>query len=202
MKTLPENIQIVIFDLDGTLVDAYQAITDSINFMMRKLGRPRQTLKMVTRSVGHGVEGLIRCFIEEERVAEALKIFRAHHDQRLRRKLRIMPGARALLASLKKRGCRMAIASNRPSKFCHIIIEQLGIDHYFDWVICADAVKNAKPAPDVLRAILKAAKLKPAQAVYVGDMTVDLLCGRRARVFTVIVPTGSSTLAELKALKP
>ncbi|MEI6438512.1 MAG: HAD family hydrolase [Candidatus Omnitrophota bacterium] len=201
-KNLPPEIKLVIFDLDGTLVDAYQAITDSINFMMRKLGRPRQSLKKVTRSVGHGVDGLIRNFVEEALVEEALAIFRAHHDQRLRRKLTIKRGARALLAALKKRGCKMAIASNRPTKFCRIILEQLKIDHYFDWVICGDAVKNPKPAPDMIKAILKASGLKPSQAVYVGDMTVDVLCGRRARVFTIAIPTGSSSPAELRALKP
>ncbi len=201
-KNLPDDIKLVIFDLDGTLVDAYQAITDSINYMMGKMGRPRQSLRTVTRSVGHGVDGLIRCFIEEDRAEEALLIFRAHHDNRLHQKLRIMPGARTLLAALKNRGCRMAIASNRPTKFCRIILEQLNIDHYFDWVICGDMVKRPKPAPDVLRAILKAARVKPFQAVYVGDMTVDVLCGRRARVFTLAIPTGSSHLAELKALDP
>lgn len=202
MKPLPKNIQLAVFDLDGTLVDAYQAITDSINFMLGKMGRPHQDLRTVTRSVGHGVDGLIRCFIEDERADEALKIFRAHHDQRLRRNIRLQPGARTLLTALKKRGCRMAIASNRPAVFCRIILEQLGIDHYFDWVVCGDMVKRPKPYPDVLRAILQASGIKASRAIYVGDMTVDVLCGRRAKVFTVAVSTGSSTLADLKVLKP
>ncbi|MBF0388060.1 MAG: HAD family hydrolase [Candidatus Omnitrophica bacterium] len=202
MKQPPEDIKLVIFDVDGTLVDAYQAIADSINYMMVKMGLPPQSLQTVTRSVGHGVEGLVSCFIEEARTAEALRIFRTHHDRRLRQKLRIMPGARALLAALQKRGCRMAIASNRPEQFCRIILEQLKLDKYFDWIICGDMVKNPKPHPEILRVILRAAGVKAGQAVYVGDMTVDVLCGRRARVFTLALPTGSSTRAELQALKP
>lgn len=198
----PKNIKLVIFDLDGTLVDAYPAIMDSINYMMGKMGLARQSLRTVTRSVGHGVDNLIRCFVEEGQVEEALEIFRAHHEKRLRRKLKIMPGTRRVLSTLKKRGCLMAIASNRPTKFCRIILRQLGIDRYFDWVICGDAVKRPKPYPDVLRAILQAAHVRASQAVYVGDMTVDVLCGRRARVFTVTLPTGSNSLAELEALKP
>ncbi len=202
MKPIPEDIRLVAFDLDGTLVDAYQAVTDSINYMMGQMGLPPQTLKAVTYSVGYGIERLIRCFIEEERAVEALKIFRQHHDGRLREKVKLLPGAGKLLADLKKQGYQLAIASNRPTQFCRIILEQLKIDHYFDWVICGDAVKSPKPSPDILKAILKASGVKASQVVYVGDMTVDVLCGRRARVFTVAVPTGSCLKAEMEELKP
>jgi len=202
MKKLPDTIKLVVFDLDGTLADAYQAICDSINFMMRRMGKPRQRLHVVKRSVGHGVDGLIRCFVEEKFVDEALMIFREHHDKRLRDGIKLLPGAKKVLAALKKRGCRMAIASNRPARFCHIILKQLKIGHYFDWVICGDAVKHPKPYPDMLKLILKNAGVKASEVLYVGDMTVDIECGRRAKVFTIAVPTGSSTLTEIKACKP
>jgi phosphoglycolate phosphatase len=198
----PSKIQLVAFDLDGTLVNAFPAIADSINHMLKKMGFAPQSLYTVKRAVGLGVDNLISRFVAPDKAEEALKIFRAHHDGRLQNNISLLPGARTLLPFLKGRGCVLAIASNRPSKFCRIILKTLKVDHYFDQVIGGDAVKRAKPYPDMLKKILKEAKLKPAHALYVGDMTVDIECGRGAGVFTVAVPTGSCTRAELKALKP
>jgi len=201
-RILPTNIKLVIFDLDGTLVDAFRAIADSVNYMLSKLGKRPVSLRKVTRSVGWGVSTLVGEFVEKEQEAEALRIFREHHDVRLRRNLRILPGARPLLKFLKERGVRMAIASNRPSRFCRLILKTLRIEQYFDFVICGDAVRRAKPWPDMVKAILKKAKVRPSEAIYVGDMSVDVICARRARVFSIAVPTGSCTLSEIRAAKP
>lgn len=202
MKHLPRSVKLVAFDLDGTVVDAYQALADSINYLMKEMGLPSKSLRTIKRSVGWGVGSLIRCFVEEELVDKALAIFRKHHDQRLHQGIKLMPGTVKLLEALKSRGCILAIASNRPSNFCRIILKELQIDQYFDLVICGDSVKRPKPYPDVLKAILKEAGVKPSQAVYVGDMTVDVLCGRRARVFTIALPTGSCSRKELQSIKP
>ena len=202
MKRLTPKVKLVIFDLDGTLVDAFRAISDSINFMMNKMGRQEQDHRKVKRAVGWGVDTLVRTFIEPENVEAALRIFRSHHDKRLRQNIKLLPGAMGLFRYLKKKGYILAIASNRPSRFCHIILRALDVDHYFDFVICGDAVKRPKPHPDMVRKILKAARLKPGQAVYVGDMSVDILCGRRAGVFTVGIPTGTCTRKEINAAGP
>ena len=201
-KNLPKDIALVVFDLDGTLVDAYPAITESINYMLKKMGRSPQTLRTVKRSVGWGVDSLVRCFIEEEHADEALAIFRAHHDKRLRHHLKLQPGAKALLTFLNKRGYRLAIASNRPTKFCLLILKTLGLEKYFFKVVGGDGVKKAKPHPDMLKMILKEAGVLASRAVYVGDMSVDVQCGKVAGVFTIALPTGSCTIQELKAEKP
>ncbi len=198
----PKNIRLVIFDLDGTLVNAYKAIADSLNYMLKKLGKRPVSVYKVTRSVGWGVNTLVSGFVGPDEATHALELFREHHDQRLRRNIRILPGARALLKYLKKRGVRMAIASNRPSRFCRLILKTLGIDQYFDYVICGDGVRRPKPHPDMVKAILKRAGVRPSEAIYVGDMSVDIQAGKRARVMTVGIPTGSCTRAEILAEKP
>jgi len=201
-KNLPDNIELVVFDLDGTLVDAYPAIAESINHMLKKMGRPTQSLLTIKRSVGWGGDSLVRCFIEEEHADKAFAIFRTHHDQRLRRNLKLQPGAKKLLMFLKKKGIRLAIASNRPTKFCLIILKTLGLEKYFFRVVGGDGVKKPKPHADMLKLILKEARMPASRAVYVGDMSVDVQCGKGAKVFTIALPTGSCTLKELKAEKP
>ena len=202
MTSRPRNIKLAIFDLDGTLVDAFPAIADSINHMLKKMGYASVSPRMVKRSVGWGVDTLVKNFVPQDKVAEALAIFRKHHDVRLRGHIKLLSGVKTLLPFLKARGCVMAIASNRPSQFCHIILKALDIDHYFDHVICGDAVKRAKPYPDMVRAILRASGFSPCQAIYVGDMSVDIECGRAAGVFTAAVPTGTCTRSEILAAKP
>ncbi|MBF0485916.1 MAG: HAD family hydrolase [Candidatus Omnitrophica bacterium] len=204
MSTLEPSrkVSLVVFDLDGTLVDAFHAIADSINFMLAEMGLPPQGFLKIKRSVGWGVNSLVNSFVDARQVPRALRIFRAHHDQRLRQKIKLLPGVKSLLPFLKEKGCVLAVASNRPSVFCHIIMKQAGIDHYFDHVICGDLVKRPKPYPDMIQEILKASKKKPSQTLYVGDMTVDVECGRRARVLTLAIPTGSCTKKELKKAKP
>ena len=187
----PRNIKLAIFDLDGTLVDAFPAIADSINHMMKKMGYPPVSLRTVKHSVGWGVSSLVNNFVPEEKIDEALMIFRKHHDVRLRSNIKLLPGVKTLLPFLKARGCVLAIASNRPAQFCHVILKALKIDHYFDHVICGDGVKRAKPYPDMIKAILRDSRVSAAEAIYTGDMSVDIECGRAAGVFTLGVPTQS-----------
>lgn len=202
MKSEGSRPCLVVFDLDGTLVNAYPAITESINFMLKRLGRPPQSLKSVTRSVGWGVDGLVRTFVEDALADRALAIFREHHDKRLRRDLKLMPGARSLLDFLQDRDIRLAIASNRPTRFCHIILETLEITGYFFRVVGGDMVNRPKPFPDMLRMVLRESGVPRSRAVYVGDMTVDVICGRRAGVKTVALPTGSCSRQELESETP
>jgi phosphoglycolate phosphatase-like HAD superfamily hydrolase len=102
----------------------------------------------------------------------------------------------------KARGYRLAVASNRPSKFSRILLKHLKILAFFDFVLCADQAAHPKPHPDMLLEIIKRFALKKSEALYVGDMVIDALAGRRGKVKTVIVTSGSSSKEEIKAAKP
>lgn len=197
-----KRIQLLIFDLDGTLVDAYPAITASFNFTMRRLGLKAQSASAIRRAVGWGDRQLLAPFVPEAQAAEALDIYRKHHRQALRGKTRFLPGTKAFLAFLKKKNYALAIASNRPSEFTRIILDDLKLTDLFAVILCGDEVKRPKPAPDLLKEILKKLSLTPSQAVYIGDMTVDVLAGRRARIKTIAVSSGSHSRQDLKEARP
>jgi phosphoglycolate phosphatase len=195
-------IKLIIFDLDGTLLDAYGAIIESFNYAMRKAGCSEQDSLTIRRAVGWGDENLLKPFVGKDVLIRALKIYRSHHKYSLIRHSHLFPGSEKLLKRLKEKGYKLAVASNRPTRFSRILIRHLRIDKYFDYVLCADRLKQGKPHPQILNAIRKKLKVSAGETLYVGDMAIDIQAGRRAHVLTVAVTTGSSALPELKKEKP
>lgn len=196
------QIKLIIFDLDGTLVDAYSAIFRSFNYLMQELNLPRQGNPLIRRAVGWGDDFLLRPFIEEKDLKKALLIYRRHHKISLLKYSRLFPGVAKLLAGLKFKGYKLAVASNRPTRFSRILIRHLGIEKYFDYVLCSDRLKYGKPHPLILKRIIRRFSLAPQEAVYVGDMVIDARAGKRAKVKTIIVTTGSNTRWEIRKEKP
>ena len=199
---MDRKFKLVIFDLDGTLIDAYRAVSQSMNHALRTCGFPAVDDETIKRNVGWGDRHLLERFVGRKHRDRALAVYRAHHRESLKTGSKLLPGARRILDFLKKEKYRLAVASNRPTKFSLIALRTLDIRRYFDYVLCADKVARPKPAGDILIAILARFRLKPGAALYVGDMMIDVQTGKRARVKTVAVTTGSCTAAELRRLKP
>jgi len=205
-KTLPHffkmKIRLIIFDLDGTLVDAYAAINKSFNYAMRKSGYPVQSAAVIRKSVGWGDRKLLAPFVRGKDLKEVLRIYRKHHASSLIRHSKLLPGARSVLARLKDKGYKLAVASNRPLKFSRLAIRSLKLDRYFSYIACADKIGYAKPKPQILLRILKRFGVKPAEALYIGDMYIDAQAGKNAGIKTIVVPTGSSSKKEIRKAKP
>jgi phosphoglycolate phosphatase len=197
-----KNIKLVIFDLDGTLIDAYTAIYSSYNYVMAKLGLKLKPPALIRRLVGWGDKNLLKPYVPEGNLEAALRLYRKHHQLSLVKHSRLYPYTRMLLGKLRKQGLKLAVASNRPSKFSLILLKHLGIIDFFDYVLCADKLKRGKPDPEILNAIIRRFKLNKSQVLYVGDMAIDAQAGRRAKVKTIIVTGGSSSLAEIRKERP
>lgn len=199
---MTEKFKAVIFDLDGTLVNAYPAVERSMNYALVKAGFPRVSAHIIKRSVGWGDKHLIEGFVGKKHAPRVLASYRSHHKESLKTGVTFLPGALQILKYLDRNGYLIAIASNRPTRFTRIILNVLKIENYFDYVLCGDRISRPKPYPDMLKLILKRFKLRNTDALYVGDMTIDVKTGNSARVKTVAVLTGSSTHSEIRALKP
>jgi HAD superfamily hydrolase (TIGR01509 family) len=194
--------KLIIFDLDGTLVDAYRAIERSFNYTMCYLGLPQKDPLTIRRNVGWGDENLLLPFIGKQRIKKGLRAYRIHHRHSLLKYSRLFPKVKILLRHLKKKGYRLAIASNRPTRFTHILLDHLGIRQFFDMVLCADKLKNIKPHPDILLETLNKLKIGKDEALYVGDMCLDVETGKKAGTATIAVATGSNTVGQLKKARP
>jgi len=189
-----EMKKLFIFDLDGTLADAYRAIEKSMNFTLKKLGRREITYREIKSKVGRGDKLFMKLFFPGERVDRVLKIYRLHHAKALLKYVRSRLYAKILLHTLKRKGKLLAIASNRPYYFTSIILKKLGIRKYFDIVLCADQINSMKPNPKILYIIIKRLGVDKKDAVYIGDMDIDMETAKRAKVDAIFITGGSSTL--------
>ncbi|MFH1889187.1 MAG: HAD family hydrolase [Candidatus Omnitrophota bacterium] len=197
-----KDIKLVIFDLDGTLVDAYPAITGSFNYTMQRLGYPMKSSFIIRRAVGWGDENLLKPFMKPDDIPSGLSVYRKHHKSALIRESRLFPKADKVLGYLKRKGYRLAVASNRPTRFSLILIRHLKIKKYFDYVLCSDKLRQIKPHPQIINKIMRRFILRPSETIYVGDMTIDARAGKAAKVKTIIVTTGSSSREEIKRERP
>jgi len=197
-----QNVKLVIFDLDGTLVNAYSAINSSFNCVMHKLGLKSQSAAVIRGAVGWGDSNLLKPYTPANDLKRALGLYRNHHKHSLLEYSRLYPDVLRLLRQLKAKGYKLAVASNRPTKFSLILLRHLRLVSLFDYVLCSDKLKYGKPHPLILNRIIKRLAVKKPQVLYVGDMTIDAQAGRRAGVKTVIVTGGSSSSLEIKKQSP
>lgn len=193
--------KLFIFDLDGTLADAYQAIEKSLNFTRKKLGCSKVRYVEVKRKVGHGDRHFIATFFPNKDVDIALAIYRKHHKQSLKVYSKALPYAKKILDILQRNNKIVAIASNRPRYFTDIIIKALGFKKYLNYIICADEINSLKPKPKILNLIIKKAKVAKTEAVYIGDMAIDMETAHRAKIDAIFVKGGSSSIAEVTKYK-
>ncbi len=197
-----QDIKLVIFDLDGTLVNAYGAINSSFNYVMRKLGLKPQSANTIRRAVGWGDINLLKPYVRPKDLEFALGLYRNHHKYSLLKHSRLYRRVRYLLRCLKAEGYKLAVASNRPTEFSFILLRHLRLTDFFDYVLCADKLKYGKPHPQILNKIIKRFGVKKSQALYVGDMAIDAQAARRARIKAIIVTGGSSDNRQIKKEKP
>jgi len=193
----PDLVRAVVFDLDGTLVDSYAAITDSLNHARAGWNLPPLSAARVRGIVGRGLESLIADHVGPDRIEAGIRRFRERYADVFAAGTRLLPGVRTTLDRLTADGLRLAVASNKPARFSRPILETLGILSVFGAIHGPDTVGSAKPDPAMIRRCLDDLAAPPRQAVYVGDMVLDVESARRAGVPVVLVRGGSSSDADL-----
>lgn len=195
--------RLMIFDIDGTIVDAYGAIYKSLKYALRKLGYERMpSFLRSKRAVGFGVDNFMAAFVKDDDLDAAVALYDRHHTKSILTDARVIPCAKEILSKLHKKGYKLAVCSNRPKKFSVILLDKLGLTKYFDMVECAKNKKELKPSPYLIKKIMRRLNVKKSETLYVGDMDVDILAGRNAGVRTIAILGGSSSRKDLEKAKP
>lgn len=192
--------KIGIFDLDGTLIDAYASVAETFNYALGVLGYPPVTLKKVKRAVGGGDRNLASKFVRDEHIGELMKIYRENYMRFVSGNIRLLSGCEELLSFLKIRNLRLGVATNRARFSVPRLMEELKIDKYFDIICTADDVSNPKPDPEMILNIINVFNSSREEVFYAGDMDIDFFAGLNAGVDTYILSTGSTPRDKLQSI--
>jgi phosphoglycolate phosphatase len=198
----PEIFKAVIFDLDGTLVDSYGAITASVNHVRASHSLPPLMEAKVRRHVGRGPVHLISHTVPGADLAVDLDKYKAHHPSVLRSGTHLLPEVAETLQGLHACGFRLAVCSNKLKPFTRVLLEYFHLASLIEVVIGPEDARAPKPSPEMLLAALAQLRLAPPEALYVGDMVVDIETARSAGVTVWVIPTGSDDRAKLELARP
>ncbi len=192
----------VLFDLDGTLLDTIEDLTDSMNAGLRELGFPVRTVDECKVFVGDGVENFARRAIPEgkgteETIARCMELMRNDYAHRWTSKTRAYEGVDELLRGLLERGVAAAILSNKPDDFTRQMVRHFFGEGAFEIVLGARAETPLKPDPAGALGIARELNLSGGEIIYLGDTNTDMRTARSADMYAVGALWGFRSAAEL-----
>jgi phosphoglycolate phosphatase len=195
----PLAIKLVIFDLDGTLIDSRLDLVHSVNAALRYIGRPELPDEVIASYVGDGAPILIQRALgaeagDEGLVRKGLEFFLSYYREHKLDHTTVYPGIPEALATIQKseNGMprKMAILTNKPVIPSRAIVEALGLGSLFSQIYGGNSFATKKPDPEGARKLLEENGMRPEQAAIVGDSHVDVRTGRNAGLWTIGVNYG------------
>ncbi|HBG91984.1 MAG: hypothetical protein A2X54_09750 [Nitrospirae bacterium GWF2_44_13] len=193
------GIELIIFDLDGTLVDSGMDITNALNYAIAPYGFKPLTVEDTIKIVGEGLTRLIEKIVKDNNtpVKDAvLDRFINYYSAHLADFTRPYPGVIKTLEMLGR--YKKAVISNKRESLSKKLLDQLGLMKFFDIVLGGDSASGKKPSPAPVKKVLETLGIEPHRAVIVGDSDLDIQAGKGAGVTTVAVTYGFRDKKSLK----
>lgn len=193
-------IKLLIFDLDGTLIDSLPDLTDAANQVRLHFKLPLLSPEEVRKLVGQGARSLVSRALpiaSPAQIEEGLKIFLDYNLAHITDKTRVYPGVPETLEALQRQELRLCVLSNKNVALCREVLARLGIDKYFPTVMGADSMPYRKPSPEPVIALLKEFGVAARESAMVGDSINDISAGGGAGVITVGCSYGYGDSSEL-----
>jgi phosphoglycolate phosphatase len=186
---------LVVFDLDGTLIDSAPDMHRAVNMMLADLGCAPLSLPEIRTMVGDGASALIaRALAARQCVTadpgKALAQFLEHYEANPTAFTKTFAGVPETLERLQAFGLTLAICTNKPTRLTHMILERLGIERFFVKIIAGDTLPFRKPDPRALIEVLNVFGTPPAAAIMVGDSEVDAATAHAANVPLILMTYG------------
>ena len=187
-----KQVRLLVFDLDGTLVDSKLDLALSINAMRAEMGLAHLPLDLIASYVGHGVTLLVRRSLgahgTSENVEKGLAFFLAYYRDHMLDHTAPYPGVAEALETLG--GHKMAVLTNKPVHFSREMLTRLGFAPYFAYIYGGNSFPQKKPDPIGLQKLMEDLQISACETLMVGDSDTDVLTGRNAGVWTCGVTYG------------
>jgi phosphoglycolate phosphatase len=196
------SVDLLIFDLDGTLIESKWDIAKSVNLTLVDLGLPERPLEEIFGFVGDGVKKLLRLAVGEqnqERFDEALNVFRRHYLAHCLDQTVFYPGVEPMLEHFSRK--QKAVATNKSIEYTRVILNGLGA-HHFPVVVGGDNGFGLKPEPGMLLHVIETVGASKDRTVLVGDSTNDINGGHNAGIRVCAVGYGMGNREKMAACKP
>jgi len=202
--------EMVLIDVDGTLVDSVPDLAFCVDEMLKQLGMPTRGEQRVRHWVGNGVERLVKRGLinqldgepDEALYAKALPIFRELYAENTSRRSCLYDGVREALDFLSTTGVKIGCVTNKASEFTLPILRDLGISSYFETVLCGDMVERKKPDPLPLLQSAETLGVSPQASLMIGDSMSDVKAARAAGFGIVCMSYGYNHGEDIRDYDP
>ncbi|RMR05470.1 Phosphoglycolate phosphatase [Pseudomonas savastanoi pv. glycinea] len=190
--------KLIMFDLDGTLVDSVPDLAVAVDKMLLELGRPAAGLAQVRNWIGNGAPVLVRralandldhSSVDDAQADQALEIFMKFYAEK-HEFTTVYPGVRETLKWLQKMGVEMALITNKPERFVAPLLDEMKLGRFFRLIIGGDTMPTKKPDPAALFFVMKMTNIPASQSLFVGDSRSDVQAAKAAGVPCVAMSYG------------
>ncbi len=192
-------MQTVLFDLDGTLIDHFEAIRTGVNHAASQLGLPVQSLESIHAAVGGAIRLTLSRLLGEGFVDEALPYFYEAFEAVYLDQVSVISGAAWLVGSLHQRSVSMAVLTNKDQRFAAPLLESVGLARYMSGIFGTLNDGLRKPQREFTERAMRTLGADPASTVLIGDSPFDAETAAQAGIPIFLVATGSHSLVALKA---
>lgn len=205
---------LVMFDLDGTLIETAPEIADATNDTLTQFGLAQVTQQQVNDWIGHGTQTLLvqalaasrqtsqEAVRQAEDFAAISAAFVVHYGQRCGSRSHLYPQVREVLHILKAQGVKLAVVTNKEDRYTQVVLDAHRLAPLFDRVISGDTLPTKKPDPAGIAACLAQLGVDRARALFVGDSSIDVATARNAGVAVWALPYGYNMGQPIEACQP
>ena len=202
-QLFPNNLPtLIMYDLDGTLVDSVPDLIIATDCMLKDLNRPLAGSENLSHWVGNGIPALIKRAlandiegdqpgrIDPEHFQTALTCFQHHYKHEVGQHSQLYPGVKPFLEVMHSQGITQTIITNKAEVFSHLLVQAMGIDHLFDYLVGGDTLPECKPHPLPLLHTIEKYHSTPGNALMIGDSIHDINAARAVGIQVVGVTYG------------
>lgn len=197
-------LQLLAFDLDGTLIDSVPDLATAVDQTLIQLGLPAAGEDKVRQWVGNGSLTLLQRALkggleaeaepalplDAQQLQQAHQLFLDNYDQQKGLQTRLYPGVKETLLTLAASDLKLALVTNKPYRFVPDLLQHFGLDQVFDQVLGGDSLPTRKPDPQPLLHLAGLYQLQPAHCAMIGDSRTDIQAARAAGFFSIGLPYG------------